>query len=164
MYLTRLIALLGALFLFGGCASFSPKSIGAEPQAVTLAWSGPVSVVPIMTGNGMSDVYAPMKMIPIDLNDYSESLAELVRLSIEKAGGATGGEERTIAVQVTYLDFLFQGPCLLDYRVVLGNEPPFGNQATGQNKNLKRACRAAFESAVSQIVGHPRTVQYLGGN
>jgi hypothetical protein len=164
MYLTRLIALLGTLFLFGGCASFSPKSIGAEPQAVTLAWSGPVSVVPLTTDNGMSDVFAPMKMIPIDLNDYSESLAELVRLSIEKAGGATGGEERIIAVQVTYLDFLFQGPCLLDYRVVLGDETPFGDQTTGQDKNLKRACRAAFEAAVSQIVGHPRTVRYLGGN
>ena len=73
-------------------------------------------------------------------------------------------EARTIAIQVFYLDFLFQGPCLVDYTVTLGEEPPFGLQAIGQSSNLKRACRAAFEAAVSQIVGHPRTAQYLAGN
>ena len=164
MVLTRLVALLGALFLFGGCASFSPKSIGAKPQPVTPAWSGPVRVVPLKMENAMSKLYVMAKAQEIDLNDYSDSMAELVRLSLEQSGVATAGAERTLAVQVIYLDFLFQGPCLVDYTVTLGEEPPFGLQAQGQSSNLKRACRAAFESAVSQIVGHPRTAQYLGGN
>ncbi|MBW2510266.1 MAG: hypothetical protein JRE81_16675 [Deltaproteobacteria bacterium] len=154
-----------ALLFFAGCASsLPPKSIGAKPQSITPAWSTPVDVVPLKIEDGLSQIHFVGQSLDIDLNEYSESLAALVRDSLEQSGVSSAGDGPTIAVQVIYIEFLFGGPCLFDYAVKLGDAPRFGQQSAGEKGGLKRACRAAMEAAVSQIVADQRTVQYLGGN
>jgi hypothetical protein len=99
----------------------------------------------------------------IDLNEFSRQLADLVSESLERAGAAIGPAGKGVAVEVVYLDFMFQGPCYVDYTVELGNGEVFGQQATGESSNFTTGCTRALETAVKQIIGDVRTGRYLGG-
>ncbi len=98
----------------------------------------------------------------MNLDDFSNELARLVRESLQNAGAAIAPGHKTIEVRVVYLDFMFQGPCLVDFDTHLGSGEIFGLQASGERSFYDKACRLAFEAAVKQIVEDPRTTAYLG--
>jgi len=118
-------------------------------------------IAPLLQENSGARFNANGVTFDIDLNEFSEELARLLRESLEEAGGSAGAGPE-IRVQVDYVDFMFQGPCLLDYRVVLGDGEPFGLQSSGDSTNFAYACRAALEAAVSQVFDDERTVTFLG--
>lgn len=150
--------------LLVGCSTVTPASFSAKAPSVVVSWPGPVSVSAVHVANPRSRLNANGTAFELDLDQFSDELARLVRESLEKAGTATGPGSKTLEVQVIYLDFMYQGPCLVDYRVALGNGEVFGAQSTGDSANFAKACRMALQSAVERIVGDPRAVAYARGD
>jgi hypothetical protein len=146
-----------------GCSTVTPASFSAKAPAVSVAWPGPLSVRAAHRDDPISRFNANGTAFEANLDRFSDELARLLRDSLEKAGTKTTGGDKTLELQVIYLDFMFQGPCLLDYTVRLGNGEVFGAQSTGDSSNFAWGCRTALESAVTQIVGDSRTVAYAGG-
>ena len=158
---------LGAVVLFAllasGCAiTLTPASFGAKAPTVSGAWRGPIAVSSIAQENPHPRFNANGTAFPVDLNLFSENLAELLSDSLQSAGVEIGSGGKSLRVEVVLLDFMFQGPCFVDYNVHLGDGKIFGQQTTGESVLFNRACRMAFESAVSQILQDARIIGYLG--
>ena len=79
----------------------------------------------------------------VDLDAFSEHLADLIRESLRESGIASDVDAKQIEIEVVHLDFMFKGPCLIDYNVTLGGEDRFGLQSTGESGNFAKACRSA---------------------
>ena len=97
------------------------------------------------------------------LEEHLPRLALDVLRAAQLAGRGLEEPHETIEVQVVYVDYLFQGPCLVDFDTRLGTGEVFGLQASGDGARFDTACRLAFESAVLQTLEDRRTVAYLGG-
>ncbi len=151
-----------AVSLATGCTTVTPGSFASEAPAIAAKWPGAVSITAVHRSDPASRFNANGDVSEIDLNAFSDELARLVRESLAKGGTSTSIGDKTLAVQVIYLDFLFQGPCLVDYRVELGNGEVFGAQSSGDSASYTQGCRSAFESAVRQIVSDARTIAYAG--
>ncbi len=144
------------------CSTVTPASFNAKAPAVSIRATAPVSVQAQLTGSSASRFNANGFTFGVDLDAFSSELARLLVKSLRDAGVQIPGE-REIHVQVIYIDFMFQGPCILDYNVSLGANGPFGMQSRGDSSNFAIACRAAMEQAVTDIVADSRTAQFLGG-
>jgi hypothetical protein len=156
----RAIYLLGALAL-SSCSTISPKGFHAAPPAVsTIAAAAAVTVVPMVRVDNQARFNANGITYALDRNEFSTELARLLEQSLAGAGVKIGGD-RTLEVAVVYMDFLFQGPCLLDYDVRLGSEHVFGSQSRGDSWNFATACRLAMESAAKNIATDARTREFL---
>ncbi len=158
---SRLVATM-ALALSVGCGSVTPASFRAKAPSV----SAPVGAAVVIRAQPQDEPLSRFNAsgFAFDLNrdEFSNELARLLEESLDTAGVDVDGE-RPIRVQVDYLDFMFQGPCILDYRVWLGEGAAFGLQSEGTSSNFATACRGAFEAAVSDIVRDSRTVEFLRG-
>jgi hypothetical protein len=84
----RWILAAGGLTLAVGCTSVTPASFSACPPAVTVAWPGPLSVTSAHRGN-RSHLNANGTAFEVDLDQFSDELARLVRESLENAGTST---------------------------------------------------------------------------
>jgi hypothetical protein len=146
-----------------GCSTLTPATFRAKAPDVAPGLRGPVSVTPVHSERPASRFNANGMLFEANLDRFSEQLAGLVAESLEKSGTALGAGGGSLEIQVVYLDFMFQGPCIVDSTVRLGNGAVFGLQATGASKLYDRACARALEAAVRQILGDPRTTAYLGG-
>ena len=149
---------------FGCATTITPDSFDAEAPELPGAWRGPVSVVSLAQENPHPRFNANGIAFEVDLNSFSSNLAELVSDSLRSAGTDVGIGGKRMRVEVVLLDFMFQGPCFLDYSVHLGNGEVFGQQAIGESSGFTRACRKALEAAVPLILEDARTVGYLGGH
>lgn len=149
--------------LVAGCGAIRPSTMGAKAQSMSsdvVAVAVDLRAVPHETP--ASHFNANGVTFDINRDHFSEDLVVLLRESLEGAGGVSAGP-RTIGVRVDYVDFMFQGPCLIDFRVVLGDQSPFGLQTVGESTNFSYACRSAIEAAVPAVFDDPRTVHYLRG-
>ena len=151
------------LSLVLGCTTMSPSDFRAKAPDVLVSWPGPVAVTPGKHVNPQSRLNTPGGTFPVDLDEFSAHLAELLSESLEKSGTAIGPGGKSIEIRVVYLDVMMQDYCYLDYTVTLGNGEIFGQQATGKSALFDRACRQAIEQAVGLIVAEPRTTLYLAG-
>jgi len=161
--LTTLTSAIALALLATGCGTLKPADFKAEPTAIKTAWSGPVEVAGLHKSDPAGRFNANGVAFEIDLDAYSDYLAELVRTSLRDSGVAIGPGGRKLRLEVVYLDFMFQGPCLVDYTVELGNAERFGLQSSGKSSNFATACRSAFEGVVLQVLNDPRTLAYMGG-
>jgi hypothetical protein len=153
------VVLLGAAI--AGCASAAkPSAFGADPPSVSFP-AASVSVAPVIRPDAASRLNANGVTFPVDLNEYSDELAGLVRKSLEQAGVHSGPQ--VIRIQVDYIDFMYQGPCILDYRVQLGDLSAFGLQSKGDSALFNVACAEALESAVVAILSDGRTRSFMVG-
>lgn len=146
-----------------GCSTVTPASFRAEAPDLSRSWPNQVSVTPSYGESPQSRFNASGMTFDANLDQFSEQLAGLVAASLEKSGTTIGPGDRSIEIQVVYLDFMFQGPCMIDYTVTLGNGEVFGQQAIGPSKMFTTACARALEVAIEQIVFDSRTSAYLGG-
>ncbi len=146
-----------------GCSTVTPASFGAKAPSISGEWSGPVAVNALHTGEPASRLNANGMEFDIDLHTFSDHLAELLRTSLRDSGTEMGPGGKEIHLEVEYLDFMYQGPCLLDYTVQLGETSVFGLQSSGASSNFAKACRSALESAVLQILRDQRTRAYMRG-
>lgn len=159
----RQILMATVLLLVIGCSTITPASFSAKATNLSSAWPSPVSVVSGHSETPLSRFNANGMVFEADLNQFSDELAKLVRESLEKAGTPIAPGHKTLEVHVVYLDLMFQGPCLLDFNTRLGNGEVLGMQSIGDSSNFATGCRAAFESAVLQIINDQRTIAYMGG-
>ncbi|MBT37935.1 MAG: hypothetical protein CL938_05225 [Deltaproteobacteria bacterium] len=97
----------------------------------------------------------------VNLDEFSDNLAQLLRTSLLESGVVIAGGGKKIEIEVVFLDFLFQGPCLVDYTVTLDGSLFFGLQSTGESSNFQTACRSALEDSVTQILNDARTQAYM---
>ncbi|MDP7073374.1 MAG: hypothetical protein QF910_02180, partial [Myxococcota bacterium] len=97
----------------------------------------------------------------VNLDEFSDNLAQLLRTSLRESGVVIAGGGKKIEIEVVFLDFLFQGPCLVDYTVTLDGSLFFGLQSTGESSNFQTACRSALEDSVTQILNDARTQAYM---
>jgi len=150
------------LLVAAGCSTVKPAGFHAKPPEITLqaAEAPTVSVSPQLRDDPTSHFNANGVTFDIDRNAFSTELARLLAESLKNAGVPAGGD-REIRVAVVYLDFLFSGPCVLDYNVGLGEQPAFGMQSRGDSSNFATACRRALENAVRDIVADSRTAAFL---
>ena len=146
-----------------GCYTFTPASLDIEPPSITGRWPAPVWVTAAPRANPLSRFHPAGNSYEANLDDFSQELARLLRESLQNGGATLGPGHKTIEVQVVYVDYLFQGPCLVDFDTRLGTGEVFGLQASGDGARFDTACRLAFESAVLQALEDPRTMAYLGG-
>jgi len=163
MKLSRFIVLFTSAALLVGCSSINAASFKPKPQEVTVHWNRPVQVVPIAREDGAGRLNANGMAFDIDLNEFSSVLSKLVNDSLSKSGATLAPGDRTISIEVIYVDYMYKGFCLIDYTVTLGNGTLRGFQASGESALFDRACRKALESAVAQIVNDPQTIRYMGG-
>jgi hypothetical protein len=140
----------------------SPSDFPAQAPAVPISFRGAVSVLPEQHENAESRFNAAGVTYAADLNAFSEQLAGLVAESLERGGATIGPAEYSLEIQVVHLDFMFQGPCYVDYIVELGSGERFGQQASGESRLPGRACARALEAAVVQILEDRRTARHLG--
>jgi hypothetical protein len=98
----------------------------------------------------------------VDLDVFSDHLAELVRTSLRESGVEIAPGGKNLRLEVVLLDFMYRGPCLVDYTVELGDAERFGLQSTGESSNFQVACRRALQSVVLQLLNDPRTSRYMG--
>ena len=158
------IVVFGVLAALGlGCSSVTPASFRAEAPALSKPWPGEILVTPSYADDPMSHFNANGMTFDVNLDQFSEQLAALVAESLEKSGATIGSGDRSMKIQVVYMDYMFQGPCIFDYTVRLGNGDVFGQQATGPSKMFTTACTRALESAAQNILLDARIVAYLGG-
>lgn len=161
----RLLAaggLMAVAVSIAGCVTVTPKGFGAEAPRVMAPDAAPVAVSARLVEAPTSRFNANGIAFDVDRNVFSQELAALLSESLSRAGVDVTGE-RQIEVQVDYIDFLFKGPCLLDYRVILGGGETFGLQSRGESGNFSIACRRAVEAAVADIVHDERTAAFLRG-
>lgn len=163
MDINRLGLIVVSTALALGCSTVTPASFRAKAPDLSRSWPGKVSVTPAYDESPQSRFNANGITFEANLDQFSEQLAGLVAGSLEKSGTTIGPGDRSIEIQVVYLDFLFQGPCMIDYTVTLGNGDVFGQQAIGPSKMFTTACARALEGAVEKIVFDSRTSAYLGG-
>ncbi len=161
MKIARLTATIALLWIGAGCSSVTPASFAAEAPTIATKWSGAVSVSPAHTGDPASRFNASGMVFEANLDEFSDNLANLVRTSLRESGLEIESGGKEIEVEVVYLDFMFQGPCLLDYTVELGHSETFGLQSSGESANFQSACRSALESAVMQLLNDSRTRGYM---
>lgn len=164
MDVDRLVLIAVSAGLALGCSTVTPASFRAKAPDLSQQWSGDVSVTPGYAVDPLSRFNANGVTFDVNLDQFSEQLAELVAESLAKSGATIGPSDRTMEIQVVYLDFLFQGPCLVDYSVRLGNGDVFGQQAAAPSKIFTTACARALEQAVQEILRDSRTITYLGGD
>ena len=119
-------------------------------------------VTPAHRENAASRFNANGMTFAVDLNEFSEQLAGLVTESLEGGGAKIGPGQKTLEIGIVYLDFMFQGPCYIDYTVELGDGELFGQQSSGESRLFDKACARALEAAVVLILEDERTQQYLG--
>lgn len=161
---TRSILLIvSGLWMALACASVSPSNFDADAPKLAVSWPGPVSVTAVKRENPESRFNTGNAVFKVNLDEFSEQLSDLVSESLEKSGTPIGGGGKHMQIEVVYLDFMFQGPCYVDYTVTLGNGEVFGQQASGASRLFDTACAKALESAVGMIIGEARTLRYLGG-
>lgn len=153
-----------ALLLVGvGCAtSLTPEGLQAEAPALSGRWMGRVSVGARAPKDPHPRFQAAGTTLDLDLAAFSQRLADLLSQSLREAGLDVGSEGKKIEVEAVFLDFLFQGPCYLDYNVHLGNGESFGLQSSGDSALYTKACRMAMEEAVLLTLDDARTRRYLG--
>lgn len=157
------IPVLPLLLASTGCSTLTPESFRAQAPPLSVSFPGPVAVTPVIREVAASHLNANGVAFEVDLNRFSEKLAALLAESLGKAGTTIGAGGGVLAVEVVYLDFMFQGPCYVDVTTTLGNGERFGQQTVGESSNFVTACRSALESAVLSIANDPRTASYLGG-
>lgn len=145
-----------------GCYSFVPARLDAKPPPIARRWPQPVSVAATPRENPLSRFTPEGHIYEANLDDFSQELARLLRETLQNGGATVAPGHRSIEVQVVYVDFMFQGPCLVDFDTRLGSGEVFGLQSSGDSMYFEKACRLAFESAVKQVLDDPRTVAYLG--
>jgi len=155
------VAVAVALCSAVGCVSVTPKGFGAKAPYITPA-KGSVSVSARLVDSPASRFNANGMAFDVDRNRFSEELAQLLEESLARAGVDTNGARR-LEVQVDYIDFMFQGPCILDYRVIFDGRETLGLQSLGDSSNFAFACRSAVEAAVQDIASHKRTIEFLKG-
>lgn len=148
-----------------GCASLSLESFKATPPEVTFELSSTsqagVSISAEPHPNPAIRLHVKGSAYDFDRNSLSNELVRLLSGSFETAGLNVVGTQR-IRLQVDHLDYLFFGPCIVDFHVWLGNEPAFGLQSEGSGA-VRTACRQALENAVLNVASHPRTIDFLEG-
>lgn len=151
------------IFLGVGCA-VTPESFDAEPQPLATPWPGPVSVGPGGHPEAISALLAEGRIYPLELDALSDKLARLLVESLEGAGTTIGPGGASLMLRVVHVDYLFEGPCLIDYTVTLGTGERFGLQAAGDVwTGFKASCGEALEAAVRQVTGDSRITEYLAG-
>ena len=142
----------------------TPANFSAKPPAINTAWNGPLEVTAAYHGDPASRFNANGMQFSVNLDEFSDNLAHLLRTSLRESGVVIAAGGKNIQVEVVFLDFLFQGPCLVDYTVTLGKSEIFGLQSAGASSNFQTACRSALADSVSQIVNDPRTQAYMREN
>lgn len=160
-HVARLLLTCGAIAGLCACVSFTPEDLKPEARRAAIAAAAPAEVVAVATNNAPEFLYVNGQSKEVDLDGFSKVLATLVADSLRASGVGIEVGGRPISLQVAWLDFMFQGPCIVDYNVVLGENEPFGQQSKGRGGNLEKACRLAFEAASDQILRDVRTVRYL---
>jgi hypothetical protein len=159
----RPAALLLACAALGCSTVVTPDTFDAEAPLLKSPWPGPVAVLALAQERPHPRFNANGVVFDVDLESFSTHLAGLVAESLRTGGTKIGPSEKSLQVEVVLLDFMFQGPCYLDYNVHLGNGQSFGQQTTGDSSNFTGACRKALEGAVPLILQDTRTARYLGG-
>jgi hypothetical protein len=158
----RVLCFFGAMAM-SSCSSIAAKGFRATPPALPpIAGARAVTVVPLVREDGQARFNANGITYEIDRNEVSAELARLLEQSLAGAGVSIHGK-RTLKLAVVYMDFMFQGPCVLDYDVWLGSKHAFGSQARGDSWNFATACRLAMESAAEDIATDARTREFLEG-
>jgi len=146
-----------------GCSTVTPASFRAKAPPLTTSWPGPTLVTAGYAEKPDSRFNANGVAFEANLDEFSKQLAGLLSDSLRNSGTKIGAGGGVIEVRVIYMDFMFQGPCLLDYSVRLSNGTVFGQQSTGKSGNFAVACTRALEGAVKKIANDVRTAKYLGG-
>lgn len=163
MDVNKFILIVTSAALALGCSTVTPASFRAKAPELSRSWPGQISVTPSYSENPETRFNANGAAFEANLDQFSEQLAGLVAESLQKSGTSIGSSGKAVEIQVVYLDFMFQGPCIVDYTVTLGNGDVFGQQATGPSKMFTTACARALEGAARQIILDSRTAAYLGG-
>ena len=148
-----------------GCGTLSPASLRAKPPELDPIGGGrPVVVLADYAEPETWRFNANGLVFEYNRNAFSEDLARLVSGALSGAGVAVGGGGDAITVRVIYLDFMFQGPCIVDYAVRHGEGEWAGGQTRYESSNFATACREALEIAAREIASSPRTLAHLGVN
>lgn len=163
------LALVLVLHLGTGCATIqhTPKDYDLGEPWPGVTASGPVSV---RTGNapaGRFTIDLPGQSMTIDLQEYTEALAQRVRKALSEQGVATEPEAaRVIEVEVVYANILPQMRfhCVVDFTVRTGDGYVRGRQARDKSGNPQKACNAALSRAAFELLGDERVRRYLAGS
>ncbi|MEE2664224.1 MAG: hypothetical protein VX681_08905 [Myxococcota bacterium] len=158
----RLSIAIGSAVALLGCTTLTPASFRAKPPEFDPIQGGPVVVLAGYTEPEAWRFNANGITFDYNRNAFSEDLARLVSGALSGAGVAVGEGGDPITVRVVYLDFMFQGPCIVDYAVKYGESAWAGGQARYESSNFATACREALELAAHDIVADPRTQLHLG--
>ena len=157
----RLAVMLSIAVAALGCTSFTPAGLKAKPPEVRGLEGGPVAVVGQHEEPTLLQLNANGVEIEYDRNGFADELARLVAESMSEAGVNVGAGGGTIGVRIVYMDFLFQGPCIVDYGIRYGDGDWLGGQARHESSSFMTACREALEQAASEIASSSRTRSYL---
>jgi hypothetical protein len=160
----RILLSLAGLILSVACTTITPASFSAKPPEVGSMSGGPVAVTGEHAQPASWRFHAAGVAYEYDRNAFSDELARLVAQSLSRAGAVIGAGGGSIAVRVIYLDFLFQGPCIVDYAVRYGDDDTWtGGQTQYDSASFATACREALEQAAAEIAAARRTRDYVGG-
>src|SRR5262245_56465642 len=85
-----------ALALAVGCTTVTPQSFAAKPQAVSVAWSGPLSITSAHRDDPIGRFNANGSVFEVNFDRFSDELARLVRESLRQGGTAIDPGDKTL--------------------------------------------------------------------
>jgi hypothetical protein len=163
-----LLTLLVLLFNVGcGTIVHTPKDFELDQPWPTVKAKRPVEV---RNGNavaGRFEIALPGRSMTVDLQEYTESLADRVRAELTRQGvSIETGAPTTVEIEVVYVNILPQMRfhCVVDFTLRAGNGYVRGHQARAKSGNPQKACNAALSEAAVKLLADGLLQDYLAGS
>ncbi len=168
MRIGHCLATLLVLAFGAGCTTIThtPKDYKIKDTWPTVRASGPVEVRSGNARSGRFEIELAGQSMSIDLQEYTEALAQRVRAALADQGVAVETGPRTaFELEVVYANILPQirNHCVVDFTVRADNGYVRGHQARAKSGDAKKACNAALSEAALEMLADEILQRYMAG-